>query len=118
MRIPLFVSSSAVADASGSAILRFSPGTAGASWSIERMVTSITGAGVSPRDLLELVVYRNVISEANRLDHTSSAAQDTSEIPNPIGIASSDTVIAVYSGIPTGASCQFTITGYADTGRI
>lgn len=118
MRIPLFESRSAIADASGNAILRFSPGTAGARWRIERFVTAITGAGVTPRSILQLTVYRNIISEANRLDGTQSAAQDTSEIPNGIEVPSSDTIVAYYSGIPVGASCQFTLSGYADTGRV
>lgn len=117
MKIPLFESRSAIADASGSAIIRFSPGTAGASWTIQRFVTAITGPTVTPRSILQLTVYRNIISEANRLDGTQSAAQDTSEIPNGIEVASSDTVLAVYSGIPVGASCQFTLSGYTETGR-
>ena len=117
MRIPLFESRSAIADASGNAIIRFSPGTAGAKWTIQRFVTAITGAGVTPRSILQLAVYRNVISETNRLDGTQSAAQDASEIPNAIEISSSDTILAVYSGIPVGASCQFTLSGFAETGR-
>lgn len=117
MRIPLFESRSAIVDVTQTATIRFSPGTAGSSWTILRFVTAITGAGVTPRSILQLAVYRNVISETNRLDGTQSAAQDTSEIPNGIHVDSSDTIIALYTGIPVGASCQFTLSGYAETGR-
>lgn len=117
MRIPLFESRSAIADVNGNATIRFSPGTAGASWTIQRFVTAVTGPTVTPRSILQLTVYRNIISEANRLDGTQSAAQDASEIPNGIQVPSADTILAVYSGIPAGASCQFTLSGYAETGR-
>lgn len=117
MIIPLFESRNAVADATGNVTLRFSPGTAGASWDIRRMVTSITGGGVTPRTVIQMAVYRNVVSEATKLDGTSSAAQDTSEIPNGIPVPSSDTILVLYSGVPVGASCSFTISGTVDTGR-
>jgi hypothetical protein len=114
MIIPLFESHSTVV-VGGTATLRFSPGTAGASWNVTRIVTSISGGGVGPQDILQLVLYRNAVSETNRLDGTSSAAQDTSE--TDINLNSSDTLIAVYSGIPNGASCSLTISGTANTGR-
>lgn len=113
MRIPLFESQNAVADANGNCTVRFFPGTAGTSWNITRIVTSVN---VDPNTQINLVLYRNVVSEANRLDGTSSAAQDTSE--TDIDINASDTVLGVYSGAPVGSRCILTISGTKDTGRI
>lgn len=113
MRIPLAESATAVADGSGNATVRLSPQVAGSSWTIRRMVTAIPA--MSPRSIVDLKVYLNSITEANRLDATSSAAQDASETNIPVG--TTDVVIGVYSSVTAGASCTLTITGDKETGR-
>lgn len=113
MRLPLNESATAQADASGNAIVRMTPGVSGSSWKIKRMVTSV--AGVNPRTIVNLVVYRNVISETNRLDGTTSAAQDASE--TDIDVSASDTILGVYSDCPVGSFATLAVSGYKETGR-
>lgn len=114
MQIPMNESVSLPA-ANGTATVRLSPGTAGASWVIERMTTSVIGSGITPQSLINLAVYVNSVSESNRRDGTSSAAQDSSETNIPI--QSTDTLIGVYTGVPAGGICTLTITGTKETGR-
>ncbi len=77
------------------------------------MITAIPS--MSPRAIADLKVYMNTITEANRLDASSSAAQDSSETNIPVN--TTDVIIGVYSGIPIGAACTLTVTGYKETGR-
>lgn len=115
MILPLEASVTAKADASGNATVRiYAPGIV-RSWKIERMITSVTGAGATPQSVINLVVYTNSVSETNRRDSTQSAAQDTSE--TKIDLQSTDYLIGVYSNAPVGSNCTLTITGTKDTGR-
>lgn len=114
MKIPLAESVTGVADGSGNAIARMSPSVAGSSWIIERMITAIPE--MNPRAIVDHKVYKNSITEANRLDGTSSGAQDSSETNIPVG--TTDVIIAVWSGVTPGASCTLTITGTKETGRV
>lgn len=113
MRIPLAESASANADGSGNATVRMSPQVAGSSWVIQRMITSIPA--MNPLDLVDLKVYKNSVTEANRLDATTSAAQDSSETNIPV--ATTDVIVGVYSGVLPGASCTLTVSGTKETGR-
>lgn len=113
MIIPLDASATATADANGNATVRMSPQVAGSSWVIKRMITAIPT--MDPQAIVDLKVYRNIISEANRLDATSSAAQDSSETSIPV--RTTDVIIGIYSGVTPGASCTLSITGDNDTGR-
>ena len=112
-RLPLLASISATV-ANGVAVGRLTPGVAGSSWTVRRMITSTT---LGPDVPCDLKVYRNVISEATKLDGTSSAGQDTSEIPDGIPLAATETLIAVWSGVANGTICTFTVSGDNDTGR-
>lgn len=112
MKIPLYESQSAVADAQGNATVRFFPGVAGSSWKVKRITTSVN---VAPSTLINLVMYRNTVSETNRVDGTESAAQDSSE--TDIDLQASDTLIGVYSNAPVGSNCTITLSGDKDTGR-
>lgn len=112
MQIPMFESQTVTIGADGTGIVRFSPGVAGSSWKIQRMVTAID---VDPQQVINLVVYRNVISESNRLDGTTSAAQDASE--TNIDVGASDTIIGLYSGAPVGSHATLTLSGTKETGR-
>lgn len=118
MIIPLEASASVKADAGGAAVVRiYAPGIV-RSWNVTRMVTSVTGAGALPTTPINLVVYKNSVSENNRKDSTSSAAQDTSEIPGKgISLQSTDFLIGIYTGAPVGSDCTLSVTGETDTGR-
>ena len=111
MKIPFLASVSATV-AAGRAVGRLSPGVAGSRWTIERMVTSTT---LGPTVPANLVVYKNVESPTTRLDGTSSAGQDTSE--TNIDIDSSDSLVAVWTGVANGTVCTLTVSGINDTGR-
>lgn len=113
MQIPLAESASAIADGSGNATVRLTPAVAGSSWVIERMITAIPA--MDRLDIVDLVVYKNSTTEANRLDATSSAAQSTSETNIPVG--TTDVIVGVYSGVTPGASCTLTVSGRKETGR-
>lgn len=113
MEIPMNEAATAVADGSGNATVRLSPQVMGSSWKIERMITAITG--MDPTDLVDLKVYKNTPTEANRVDASSSAAQDSSETNIPV--LATDTIIGIYSGVTPGSSCTLTISGTKETGR-
>lgn len=113
MKIRMAESATATADGSGNATVRLSPQIAGSSWIIERMVTAIPA--MDPRSIVDHRVYLNSVTEANRLDATSSGAQDTSETNIPVG--TTDVIIGVYTGVTPGASCTLTISGTKETGR-
>jgi hypothetical protein len=113
MQIPLYESATAVADVNGNAIVRLSPQVAGSSWTIQRMVTAIPA--MSPQNFVLHKVYKNSVTEANRLDATSSGAQDTSETNIPV--ATTDVIIGTWAGVTIGASCTLTVTGTKETGR-
>lgn len=114
MEIPLGESASALA-VNGNATLRLTPAVAGSSWKIERITTSVIGGGATPQTLINLAVYVNSVSESNRRDGTSSAAQDTSETNIPL--QSTDTLIGVYTNVPNGGICTITVSGTKETGR-
>lgn len=113
MQIPLAESATAVADGSGNATVRLSPQVAGSSWVVKRMITAIPA--MDPTDIVDLKVYMNFPTEANRLDATSSAAQSTSETHIPVN--TTDVIVGVYTGVTPGASCTLTVSGTKDTGR-
>lgn len=113
MEIPLYESATAVADVNGNATVRLSPSVAGSSWVIQRMITAIPA--MDPFAVVPHKVYKNSATEANRLDATTSGAQDTSETNIPV--ATTDVIIGVYSGVTAGASCTLTLTGTKQTGR-
>jgi hypothetical protein len=113
MIIPMNESATATANAAGSATVRLTPGVAGATWIIKRVITNIDTANTS--SVIKLDLYRNSVSETNRLDGTSSAAQDTSETEIPF--QTTDVLIGVYTGAPVGSHCTVTISGTKDTGR-
>lgn len=115
MLIPLNQSAQAVADSNGDATVRLYSNVAGSSWVVKRMISVVSGAGVTPQSLVNLAVYTNSVSETNRRDGTSSAAQDTSETDIPL--QATDVLIGVYSGAPAGSVCVLTITGTVETGR-
>ena len=113
MQIPLAESATGIADGSGNTTVRLSPQVAGSSWIVERMITAIPA--MDRLDIVDLKVYKNSPTEANRLDATSSAAQSTSETHIPIG--TTDVIVGVYSGVTPGASCTLTVSGTKETGR-
>lgn len=112
-RLPLLASVSATVVA-GRAVGRLTPGVAGSRWEITRMNT-ITTAG--PNVPCDLKVYKNIESPLTKQDGTSSAGQDTSEIPNPIPVAATDTILAVWSGVANGTICTLIVEGWNYTGR-
>lgn len=114
MKIPMYESATAVADVNGNATVRLSPSVAGSSWTIERMITAIPS--MDPFSVVNHKVYKNSITEANRLDATTSGAQDTSETNIPVG--TTDVIIGIYSGATPGAQCTLTLTGTKETGRL
>lgn len=115
MLLKLESSASAIADVNGNATVRiYAPGIV-VSWKIKRMVSNVSGAGATPQSVINLAVYRNSVSETNRVDGTSSAAQDTSE--TDIELQSTDSLIGVYSTAPAGSVCTLNVTGTKDTGR-
>lgn len=111
MIIPMNESASAVSVA-GSATVRMSPQVAGSYWIVKRMITSITSG---PDVAVNLSVYKNVISEATKVDGTSSAGQDSSE--TDIRLETTDVLIGVYTGVPAGGVCTLIIAGDKETGR-
>lgn len=115
MIIPLNTSAQATADATGKATVRIYQNTAGSSWVVKRMITSVVGAGATPQSLINLSAYSNSVSETNRKDGTSSAAQDASETDIPL--QASEFLIGVYTGAPVGSICTLTVTGTVETGR-
>lgn len=114
MIIPLNTSAQAVADANGNAEVRIYRNTAGSSWVVRRMITSVTGAGVTSQSVIDHAVYTNSVSETNRKDSTQSA-QDTSETEIPL--QASEFLIGTYADCPPGSVCTLTVTGTVDTGR-
>lgn len=113
MQIPLYESATGTADASGNTTVRLSPSVAGSSWVIQRMITAIPA--MAPQNFVLHKVYKNSTTEANRLDATSSGAQDTSETNIPV--ATTDVIIGVWAGVTPGAQCTLTVTGTKETGR-
>lgn len=114
MIIPLNASAQAVADATGKATVRIYQPTAGSSWVVERMITSVTGAGVTSQSVIDHSVYTNSVSETNRKDNTQSAI-DTSETKIPL--QASEFLIGTYASCPPGSICTLTVTGTVNTGR-
>lgn len=116
MEIPLNASAQATADANGNAtVFLYGSPTAGSTWTVKRMTTSVNGNGATPQSVINLVTYTNSVSETNRRDATSSAAQDTSETDIPL--QASEFIIGVYTGAPPGSICTLTVTGTIETGR-
>lgn len=99
--------------AAGRAVGRLTPGVAGSSWKVQRMVTTTS---LGPSVPCQLDVYKNVESFNTRIDGTTSAGQDTST-DDDIDIQSSDTLLAIWSNVANGTTCTLTISGILDTGR-
>lgn len=100
----LFLSESAVVDASGRAVARISNLVAFERWTVTRWTVSSTSTTET-----EARVYRNQESPSNFVEGTYSGRQDASDTNQAIG--SGEHLVCVWSGATPGSRCVFTING-------
>lgn len=104
MTVPLVLSESGVADASGRAVARISNLVAFEHWTVSRWTVSSTSTTET-----EARVYRNHESPSNFIEGTYSGRQDASDTKQTIG--SGEHLVCVWSGATPGSRCVFSING-------
>lgn len=86
------------------------PSVYGSRWNVDRMVVSTTSTAVTKCD-----VYRNAVSDANKVDNTRTGNADTSE--TNLDLNPPDVLIFVWTGGTPGAVATASVAGTLYTGR-
>lgn len=103
-------SASAVFDASGKAQVQMGPSVYGSRWNVDRMVVTSTSTTQTT-----CAVYRNSVSDQNKVDNTRTGNSDTSE--TNIDLYPPDVLIFVWSGGDVGTVATAVLAGTLYTGR-
>lgn len=103
--VPLFESSTGVADANGRAVARVQPLRAFEQWDIRRYAVSSTSSVLVPTARL----YRGSETPSMLVDGTYTGTLDQSD--TQLTLANGEALICVWEGADVGAQCVFTVQG-------
>lgn len=112
MTLPLFESSTGVADATGRAVARVQPLRAFERWDITRMAVSSTSTVLVPT----CRIYRGAENPSMLVDGTFTGNLDQSD--TQLSLENGEVLLCVWTGADVGARCIFTVQGKKDKGDL